>query len=418
MKYRFHILTLAVVALLSFGAVSCSDDDLGTSIFDTHDYPLDRNSYTFPLDTFVKVNFLEPYNLKYIYKMEDIGSDMQKNLVPATYDESVNLAVLSKYLWYDVYVKCAGIDFVKLYSPRIIHVIGSPAYNPASGTETLGEAEGGLKITLYNANNLDVNDIDMLNEKFFKTMHHEFGHILAQNHTYPTAFSLVSNGLYSPIDWQNTADSIAASQGFVSPYASSQAREDWVEVIANYIVKDSLTWNGLLNTAKYDWETADVDVSTYDRLSKLADQGKANRDSIGYMVKVSSYSDGKPSQYQVQRKVIERNAAGNAVVDAEGKMTYLSQDNVDGSAVITQKLEMCREWLKSNFNVDLDAVRREVQQRQWVTNPDGTFKFDENGKYINRLTYQSDTDPAKTFMDTLVDEVNKYKTLQGTGTSN
>ena len=90
---------------------------------------MDRSAYTFPLDTFVKKNFLEPYNLKYIYKMEDVGSDMQKNLVPATYEKSVDLAVLVKYLWLDVYAKLAGEKevFLKKYSPRIIHSLARRA---------------------------------------------------------------------------------------------------------------------------------------------------------------------------------------------------------------------------------------------------------------------------------------------------
>lgn len=205
MKSKLKILLAAVIAFVAGNCItSCSDDDFGPSIFNTPDLPLDRSLATFPLDTFVKKNFLEPYNLRYVYKMEDIGSDLQVNLVPATYDNSTKLAVLAKYLWYDVYNKCAGDVFLKTYSPRIIHVIGSPSYNPSSGTETLGEAEGGLKITLYNVNNLNENDIDDLNEKFFKTMHHEFGHILAQNYSTPTDFNLLSNSTYNPIDWQNT----------------------------------------------------------------------------------------------------------------------------------------------------------------------------------------------------------------------
>ena len=156
MNSKLKILLFAVMTLIAGNCiVSCSDDDFGPSIFDTVERPLDRSLTTFPLDTFVKVNFLEPYNLRFLYKMEDIGSDLEVNLVPAVYDQSVKLAVLSKYLWYDVYEQCADADFLKIYSPRIIHVIGSPSYNPSSGTETLGEAEGGLKITLYNVNNLD-----------------------------------------------------------------------------------------------------------------------------------------------------------------------------------------------------------------------------------------------------------------------
>lgn len=50
---------------------------------------------TFPLDTFIKKEFLEEYNMKFSYKFEDKSSDMQKNLTPAAYDKSVDLAVLT-----------------------------------------------------------------------------------------------------------------------------------------------------------------------------------------------------------------------------------------------------------------------------------------------------------------------------------
>lgn len=391
---------------------SCSDDDFGPSIFNTPDLPLNRSLATFPLDTFVKKNFLEPYNLRFVYKMEDIGSDLQVNLVPASYDNSVKLAVLSKYLWYDVYNKCAGDVFLKTYSPRIIHVIGSPSYNPSSGTETLGEAEGGLKITLYNVNNLNENDIDDLNEKFFKTMHHEFGHILAQNYSTPTDFNLLSNSTYNPIDWQNTPDSLAAAEGFVSPYASSQAREDWVEVLANYIVKDDKTWNGLINTAGYDWETIDTTATAFNEL--VASGG--NRDSIGYFYKVSANADQDISkqQWTIQRKVIQRDANDHPILDANGNIVYLEQDGIDGRSLILQKLEMVREWLKTNFNIDIEEIRKEVQQRQWVTDADGNYVVGANGRYINKLTAPLDTDPTKTLMDALLDEVNQYKALQPT----
>ena len=417
MKSTVKILFLALAAALAGNTmVSCSDDDLGPTIFQIPDETLDRSLATFPLDTFVKVNFLEPYNLRYIYKMEDIGSDLQKNLVPASYDQSVKLAVLSKYLWYDVYAKCAGEEFLKEYSPRIIHVIGSPSYNPTSGTETLGEAEGGLKITLYNTNNLNEENIDSLNEKFFKTMHHEFSHILNQNYVYPTAFPLLSQSTYNPIDWQHTPDSLAAAQGFVSSYASSQAREDWVEVIANYIVKDKKTWDGLLNTAGYDWETVDMDAPKFKALEAKVNAGTANRDSIGYFYEVSANegSDESEQQWTIQRKVIARNADGTAAVDAEGNIQYLEQDGIDGRNLIEQKLEMTREWLKTSFGIDLDALRDEVQRRQWVTDADGNFVFDAGGGYINRLTAPLESDPSKTLMQSLVDEVEKYKALQTT----
>ena len=149
MKFKTSILVIAAVVATALQVTSCSEK-LEDSIFDTHEYPLDRSAYTFPLDTFVKVNFLEPYNMRFIYQMEYIGSDKEKNLTPASYENSCKLAVLTKYLWYESYKNQANEHdvFLKKYSPRIIHVIGSRNLNTSSGTETLGVTEGGTKVTL------------------------------------------------------------------------------------------------------------------------------------------------------------------------------------------------------------------------------------------------------------------------------
>lgn len=46
----------------------------------------------------------------------------------------------------------------------------------------LGQAEGGMKVTLFRVNEIDKNNLSVaqLNEYYFKTMHHEFTHILNQ----------------------------------------------------------------------------------------------------------------------------------------------------------------------------------------------------------------------------------------------
>lgn len=399
MAVMFAVVTLG-------GMASCSDDDFGPSIFDTRDYPLDRTAYTFPLDTFVKANFQEPYNMRYMYKMEDVGSDMDYNLVPCTYDKCITLATLCKYLWYDVYNEVVGQEFLKKYSPRIIHVIGSPAYNPSSGTETLGTAEGGLKITLYNGNELNPDDIVNLNEKFFKTMHHEFSHILNQNYNRPTDFDLISNGKYDLTNWQDTHDSIAVGRGFITPYGSSQAGEDWVELIANYIVKDDHTWDRMMSSAEYEWEEVDYSAKDFDAAVRRG----ALRDTLGYYYKDGARSGGEVETYKVVRKVVSRDADNTAVATADGKFTYLDNDGINGRQVIQQKIDMVREWLKTNFNYDLDRMREGVQKRQWVTDENGNYVFDAHGNFINKLTYVR---PDGTrLIDELRGEIEKFKELQ------
>lgn len=411
---KLNIILMAIVALTMLNLSSCKDDDLGTTIFDTTDYPLDRTVYSFPLDTFVKVNFQEPYNMRYLYRLQDIGSDMDYNLTPCSYDQCINLAVLNKYLWYDVYRDVVGDEFLKTYSPRVMHIIGSPAYNPTSGTIKLGTAEGGLKITLYNAESLVPSDLDNLNEYFFKTMHHEFSHILHQNINYPTDFNLISKPFYNTASWQDTPDSVALGQGFVSNYASSQAREDWVEIIANYIVKDSVTWANMLEGASKSWELAmDVDYDHWVRCDAKCKRGEANRDSVGYYFKDGTTSGGKVITCQVVRKYIQRDVNGYAVPDANGNIVYLSivdkNGNETGREVILKKLEMCREWLKTNFNYDIDAVRYAVQHKQYIYDENDHLVLDSKGRPINALTYVRPD--GTTLMQELRGWVDRYKSL-------
>ena len=356
---------IALMAMVGISFMACSDDELGESIFDTKEYPLDRTAYTFPLDTFIKKNFLEPYNLKFIYRMEDVGTDMQKNLVPASYEKSVDLAVLTKHLWLDVYKKLAGEQFLKKNCPRIIHVIGSPGYN-SDGSRTVGVAEGGIKVTLMEVNRLDVNQIEGdrgLNELFFHTMHHEFGHILDQTAQRPQSFNTMSAGLYDAVGWADKNDSIQAALGFVTPYASMQQGEDWVETLACYVTYDQDRCDQLLETASYDWEEIDFTAERYDSLfwnyneqgKKTTRKSEYNLDTIGYLRQTANY------EYKVDRKLVKRDGDGWVQTDSLGNFEFITIDNIDGRGVILEKLELVRNWLKDNWNVDLDELREEIQ---------------------------------------------------------
>lgn len=400
MKNIFKFLFISAVAVAAYS--SCSDEELGESIFDTTEKPLDRNSYSFALDSFAKREFLIPYNLKFIYRMEDIGSDMDKNLTPAPYGNSVKLAVLSKYLWYDVYKALAGEHevFLKKYSPRIIHVIGSKDYNPTQGTETLGVAEGGIKITLTNVTQLNESNIEMMNKYFFKTMHHEFSHILDQTKLRPSAFNIISNTQYDAMGWADTPDSVAFGKGFVSPYASSAVGEDWVENIAEYVTNDSISWSLLLEASRYDWELIDIeDVSAYMKLASGADL-----DTVGYY-KASESGDGN----KIYRRVYERNAAGYIVLDEKGKPKPVNVDGYSGYDVIMQKVDFVRNYLMDNFQIDLDQLREMVQNRMYVKNSAGYWQLDSHGRMVNKLTQPTVSNPSVTLIDSLTNEVYSLK---------
>lgn len=287
--------------------MSCDNDIItGDSIFEdvaVLDTTLDTHSF----DLWLYNNYLVPYNVDFEYKMKDVGSNMNYNLVPADLSKAKQLAHLTRYLWFDVYGKIVSEDFLKLYGPRMIHLIGSSAINASLGTEILGTAEGGIKITLYKVNSLDPTNIDAMNEYFFKTMHHEFAHILHQTKNYPKSYESISTGHYDTDGWQNRTNEEAYSLGFVSAYGSSQPREDFVEIIANYIVKSDANWNLMMTNSSKEWV----------------------KNSSGIAIENDSITDG-----------------------------------VDGHAIILQKLGICKEWLSEKWNINLDSLRAEVQRRQ------------------------------------------------------
>lgn len=494
MKHTLYTLIAVIGITLSAGVVTSCSEDLEDSIFDTTVKALDQTSYTFPLDTFLLKNYQEPYNIEYIYRMRDVSSDMNYNLVPTSYDKSIDFAVLCKYLWMDPYTKLTGSQaFLRQYCPRIIHLIGSPGYNVSTGTEKLGEAEGGKKVTLMKGNALDPNDIDLLNEYYFKTMHHEFGHILHQNKLYPSEFKLISRGLYSALSWQDTPDSMALSRGFISQYAANMESDDWVELLANYLVKSPKEWNQLLSSALYDWEQIDnIEADSF----RLPIANGVSRNVMGYLDTTKQDSitydvDGNETSMKIVRRVINRDDLGRIILnDEQGTLVFIgngwtakedstfkaatapkekqkhidgrdgkgwtfrlcsdstvievtedmiaystTKDAIDGPAIINKKLGMVRDWLKEYFKIDLEELRTQVHSREYVTDENGDFVYDEKERYINRLTapasqyptvakevqemarelsvlFGREIEPKNTLIEQLRDAVNQYRPRQ------
>lgn len=378
-------------AVVALAMASCSEDKLGPTIFpDVSDDP-DPSSYTYDFDKWVNKTFRDTYNLEFKYKMEDVEADMNYNLVPATFENARDLCLLTNYLWFETYEQHCGIDFLKTYGPRILHLIGSPAYNPNTGTEILGLAEGGLKVTLYKVNELDLNNINQLNEYFFRTMHHEFGHILHQTRSYPTEFNLLSTGRYDSGSWQSKAIGLVASQGFVTPYASSENREDFAETIANFLTRTDDQMEMILWMASQGWTTGkdddkmNVEDSEYFCYYYVPDASKPEERK--YFLR----SVEKDETYQVCM-VGEKNEVFYTVDKVKeyiekmnnekpgGVFAVEDKDTVDGREMILQKQNIARNWFKDTWQLDFDELRNIVQERQQnfdivtlrqqITNPD------------------------------------------------
>ena len=205
-----------------------------------------------PIDDWILSNLTVPYNVAVKYKWDQSEMEFNKIIVPP--DEDKILPVLSavKQVWIDNYVAETNELFMKKYCPKFFVLAGSASWN-MDGTITLGQAEGGRKILLYQLNDFRVKGMDGYEpadsftvKQMFHTIEHEFAHILHQNVMYPQEFKQVSVGNYTS-NWNNVSDEAANELGFISAYAMSFPDEDFVEMASMMLVEGRNWFNAMVN---------------------------------------------------------------------------------------------------------------------------------------------------------------------------
>ena len=141
-----------------------------------------------------------------------------------------------------------------------------------------------------------------MNEFYFKTIHHEFTHIMNQTKVIPADFQPVAGEYYVGDMWsEEPYNKVYLSRGFISAYSQHSFEEDFAEMLSMYITNDAKTWD--------DWlEQAD---------------------------KAAAENSGKD---------------------------YSAPENPSGK--LRTKLDIVRRYMKETFNIDIDALRATVQRRQ------------------------------------------------------
>ena len=91
------------VMLAAFLLVSCGEEKL-----DPNSQILDSNVEMNEFDEWLLDNYVTPYNIEFIYRMEYIESDMNYYLVPAQYEKSVQIAKLMIHLCLQAYDEVTG----------------------------------------------------------------------------------------------------------------------------------------------------------------------------------------------------------------------------------------------------------------------------------------------------------------------
>ena len=178
-----------------------------------------------------------------------------------------------------------------------------------------------------------------------------------------------------------------------------------------------MNWDEMMDIASYDWEQIDFkDDDERDSVASLYSKAMVyttlyNTDSIG-----RSYKLGSGEYKWVRKSIVRDQITGKPITDENGNIQYLHNKTIDAATTINQKVDFAREWLKENYQIDLDLLRKTVQERQYMTDANGNFvtQIDTEGKtvYVNRLTQPDPQNPSQTLMESLLKTIDAYAVEQ------
>lgn len=237
--------------LLAMALTSCDKDEIKSESVITVD-SYQQNTF----DKWLETNFRKPYNIDFKYRYEEIESDFNYYTIPADMESSVIMAHLVKYLCVETYNEVAGIEFTRANFPKMFYLIGTWEFRN-NGSFILGTAESGKKILLAGINEIKdhVNSPEELNYYYIKTIHHEFTHILNQVKDYPTSFRQVTpNSYVNDSQFEEPYVSNYLARGFISDYAQTEDREDFAEMVSEYVTHTAEWWEQQLQAADKTWE--------------------------------------------------------------------------------------------------------------------------------------------------------------------
>jgi len=249
---KIYLLLLISSVLFSF--YSCEqEDDLRDESVVAIDQPFQNE-----LDLWIYENLTKPYNVEVKYKWDDGEVMNDFHVTPPKMEKAKDFLEAYLNLWIKPYeeesVAGDNPEFIYKYMPKLLVLVGTPQFN-ADGTATMGLAEGGRKVTIFDVDNfaeVTVSSWDtpesIANRRrdamrtAFHTLHHEFAHIMHQTKFYPDEFKEICKGDYTG-NWMDVYPNEANLKGFITPYSMLNENEDFVELVA-----------GLLDRSKYSNE--------------------------------------------------------------------------------------------------------------------------------------------------------------------
>lgn len=290
-----------LLGLLGFLLIQCSKEDNVK-----YERPASAKESTHPNDVFLKEKMLKPYGTSVRWRWNNRFIKPSQKAVPVASKYVIPVTKLVNYLWIGAYESqgAKGKEFIKKLFPTELQYIGSYIYE--DGSILLGYAEGGARITLLNLNSYDLTSRDWLTNPgggILATVHHEFSHLVHQNHGLPAGFNKISEK-YLGNGWKNDVSlDDAIGMGMVRNYGTLNEFEDFCEVVSHFLTLPKATFE--------------------------------------------------------ERFINQKNCSSLTSANAIAKCQKLNK----GRKKIAQKLDLIIKFYKSKFGFDLVAVRDALENR-------------------------------------------------------
>lgn len=232
----YKVITV-ITGVLLFSA--CAQEDQLTESQLDYSVPVKTD-----LDKWLDASFLDPYNIKVYYSWNQNLVDNSRYLFPPTIDKVQPALEVVKTIWIDSYTKIGGADFVKKIAPREFVLVGGVNRN-STGTITLGLAEGGQRVSLFQVDYLNRSSREDVTE-FIHTIQHEYVHILNQTKPFDVQAwaKLTPSGYTSSWYVEEIADS--RELGFITSYARLNVMEDFAETASIILTSSKAEYDAIL----------------------------------------------------------------------------------------------------------------------------------------------------------------------------
>lgn len=316
------ITIISFISLISLAACEGDDkiqDNTVVTVEEEHKSDFDKWIYN---------TFTLPYNMEVKWKWEDGEVDNSFHVTPPRKEKAEQFLKALYKIWIKPYEEIGGKSFIKTYVPKLIYLVGTPQYN-SDGTKTLGLAEGGRKVTIFDVDSFDNLDIEKIS-KSFHTLHHEFAHILHQKIAYSSDYKKLSKGGYTGA-WYNFETAKANALGFISPYSMLNDYEDFVEIVATIL---SVVQNSNSPVYHIVPEKNEYGIVTGDLVKK-------------------KFSDFQLKLYMFGIKTVQK---------PNGSLT-LQQDQSapHGLDIMLKKINIITDYYKSEWGIDLFELQGRIE---------------------------------------------------------